>query len=238
MIEIAASILAADFTQLGAQLREAFTAGVSRVHVDVMDGQFVPNLSMGPEVLAAVRSTADAFGATVAAHLMIVQPERFVSTFIEAGAHRIIVHVESALHLVSTLQRIRQLGAAPAVAIDPSTSLVMLDEILAEVDLVLVMGVEPGFGGQRLHPASLEKIGRLRHMLAERSLEKVEIAVDGGVHVETIAAVAEAGVNYVVVGSALFNAHASVTENLRALRKAAGQAAPVSEREGTGRMPS
>ncbi|MEO8261531.1 MAG: ribulose-phosphate 3-epimerase [Pseudolysinimonas sp.] len=238
MIEIAASILSADFTQLGAQLREAFTAGVARVHVDVMDGQFVPNLSMGPEVLAAVRSTADAFGATVTAHLMIVQPERFVSTFVEAGAHRIIVHVESALHLLSTLQRIRQLGAAPAVAIDPSTSLVMLDEILAEVDLVLVMGVEPGFGGQRLHPASLEKIGRLKQMLAERRLERVEIAVDGGVHVETIGAVAKAGVNYAVVGSALFNSHSSVTENLRALREAASRSVPVHEPTETERMPS
>ena len=213
MIEIAASILSADFNQLGAQLREAFAAGVSRVHVDVMDGQFVPNLSMGPEVLKAVRSTADLVGATVTAHLMIVQPERFLAMFVDNGAHRIIVHIESAPHLSSTLQRIRELGAGPAVAVNPSTPLVLLEEILAEVDLVLLMGVEPGFGGQRFQTATLQRIVEVKRMLAARSLDGIEIAVDGGVHADTIAAVAQAGASYVVVGSALFNSQASVTEN-------------------------
>lgn len=230
MIELAASILSADFRQLGAQLGEAFSAGALIVHVDVMDGQFVPNLSIGPEVLSAVRSAADAFGATVAAHLMIVQPERFVSTFIAAGAHRIIVHVESARHPLSTLRCIRELGAMSAVAINPTTPLVMLEDLLAEVDLVLAMSVEPGFGKQAFMPTSLERIACIRRMLTERNLESVAIAVDGGVHKDTIASVASAGANYAVVGSALFDSKASITENVRALREAARQA-PLRTRE-------
>jgi ribulose-phosphate 3-epimerase len=219
-VKIAASILSADFNCLGAQLREAFTAGISAVHVDVMDGQFVPNLSMGPEVLKAVRSSADAFGAMVTVHLMIVQPERFLATFIENGAHRVIVHVEATQHLFSTLRRIRDLGAAPAVAINPSTPLVALEELLTEVDLVLLMSVEPGFAGQPFRPATLQRVMRLKRMLAAHSLDRVEIAVDGGIHAGTIAAVVEAGASYVVVGSALFNSQASVTDNLCGLRNA------------------
>ena len=227
MIEIAASILSADFKRLGDQLSEAFSAGISMVHVDVMDGQFVQNLSMGPEVLKAVRSCADAVGAIVTVHLMIVQPERFVGTFIDSGAHRVIVHVECGQRLCSTLQRIRELGATPAVAINPTTPLVMLEELLAEVALIMIMGVEPGFGGQRFRPATLERIVRVKHMLATRGLHAVEIAVDGGINADTIAAVAEAGASYMVVGSALFNSRASVAENLRALHDAVSLSAPA-----------
>jgi ribulose-phosphate 3-epimerase len=222
MIELAASILSANFAELGAELRAAFAAGVSRVHVDVMDGQFVPNLSMGSDVVKAVHGVAHASGGCIAVHLMIVQPERFLASFVEAGAQRIIVHVENGGPLTRTLQRIRELGAEPAVAINPSTPLLMLEEVLHEVDSVLVMSVEPGFGGQRFDPHSLGKIARLRRMLDERGLEGVSIAVDGGINAETIAKVARAGAHCAIAGSAIFNAHASVADNVRVLREAAG----------------
>src|SRR6185295_1068790 len=137
MIEIAASILSADFSRLGEQLRDCFAAGVSRIHVDVMDGQFVPNLSMGPDVLRAVRQVADEAGAKVAAHLMINDPQRFVARFIEAGAQRISVHVENAPLLMRTLMQIRELGAESAVAINPATPLAALEEVLGSVSSVL-----------------------------------------------------------------------------------------------------
>ena len=221
MTEIAASVLSADFGALGAQLEQTFAAGVSRVHVDVMDGQFVPNLSMGPEVLKAVRRTADGHGATVSVHLMIVQPERFIQTFVEAGAHRITVHLENAPTLTRTLTRIKELGAEAAVAINPATPLVMLEEVLPYVSSVLVMSVDPGFGGQRFNPNSLRKIERLRSLLAQTGHGSVAISVDGGINSETIAAVARAGADCVVAGSAIYNTHGSIADNVRALRAAA-----------------
>jgi ribulose-phosphate 3-epimerase len=222
MIELAASVLAADFTQLGTQLREAFAAGVPRVHVDVMDGQLVPNLSMGPEVLRAVRQIADEVGANVGAHLMIVQPERFLEAFVKAGAHGIMVHLENSPQLTRTLEHIHELGAEASVAINPATPLVLLEEVLDYVSSVLVMSVDPGFGGQRFHPQSLGKITRLRRMLDESGRSQVQIAVDGGVNVETIAAVQRAGANYAIAGSAIFGRHGSISQNVRALRAAAG----------------
>lgn len=221
MTELAASVLSADFGALGAQLEETFAAGVSRVHVDVMDGQFVPNLSMGPEVLRAVRKAADRHGATVSVHLMIVQPERFIQTFVEAGAQRITVHLENAAALTRTLARIKELGAEPSVAINPATPLVMLEEVIGHVSSVLVMSVDPGFGGQRFHPQSLSKIARLRSMLARADLNGVAISVDGGINTETIGPVARAGADCVVAGSAIYNTRGSIADNVRALRAAA-----------------
>jgi ribulose-phosphate 3-epimerase len=221
MIEIAASVLSADFSQLGTQLRECFAAGLSRVHVDVMDGQFVPNLSMGPDVLRAVRKVADEAGATVSAHLMIVQPERFIAKFVEAGAHRVSVHVENAPLLARTLNHIHELGAQPSVAINPATPLVMLENVLDLVSSVLVMSVDPGFGGQRFNPSSLSKIERLRKMLDERGRRDVAITVDGGVNTDTIGAISRAGAGCAVSGSGIFNSHGSVAENIAALRAAA-----------------
>lgn len=221
MIELAASVLSADFSQLGKQLREAFDAGVSRVHVDVMDGQFVPNLSMGPEVLRAVRSVADTVGARVGVHLMIVQPERFLKAFVEAGAQRLIVHVENAPLLARTLSHIRELGAEASVAINPATPLVMLEQVLDQVSSVLVMSVDPGFGGQPFNPTILDKISRLRSLLEQRKLAHVAIAVDGGVNTDSIRAVARAGADCAIVGSGIFNAHGSVAQNVAALRRAA-----------------
>lgn len=221
MIELAASILSADFTQLGTQLHDACVAGVCRVHVDVMDGQFVPNLSMGPEVVRAVRSVVGGRGAELAVHLMIVQPERFLETFAEAGADTLIVHVENAPLLLRTLQRIRELGMKAAVAINPATPLGSLEEVLPEVAWVLLMSVDPGFGGQVFQPSAVGKIERLRRMLLERGLEGVGIAVDGGINASTIASVARAGASSAIAGSAIFNTHGSVADNVRALREAA-----------------
>lgn len=221
MIELCASVLSADFSRLGDQLREAFAAGVRRVHVDVMDGQFVPNLSMGPEVLRAVRRVSDEAGAKVAVHLMIVQPERFLEAFIEAGAQRVIVHLENAPHLTRTLARIRELGAEASVALNPATPVGMLEEVVSHVSSVLVMSVDPGFGGQRFHPDSARKIERLRRLLDERGLSRVGISVDGGVNAATIGIVARAGASCAVAGSAIFNDHASIADNVQALATAA-----------------
>ncbi len=220
MIDLAASILSADFTQLGSQLHEACAAGVCRVHVDVMDRQFVPNLSMGPEVVRAVRSVVEGRGTELAVHLMIVQPERFLEAFAEAGADTLIVHVENAPLLLRTLQRIRELGLKAAVALNPATPLSSLEEVLPEVAWVLVMSVDPGFGGQAFQPSALGKIERLRRILRERGLEAVGIAVDGGINASTIAAVARAGASSAIAGSAIFNTHASVADNVSALRAA------------------
>jgi ribulose-phosphate 3-epimerase len=221
MIELAASVLSADFSRLGDQLREAFAAGVRRVHVDVMDGQFVPNLSMGPEVLRAIRRVSDEAGAKVAVHLMIVQPERFLEAFVAAGAHRLVVHLENAPQLTRTLARIRELGAEASVALNPATPLCMLEEVVQHVSSVLVMSVDPGFGGQRFNPDSPKKIERLRRMLDDRGLGRVAIAVDGGVNATTIGAVARAGASCAVAGSAIFNDHASVADSVQALATAA-----------------
>jgi ribulose-phosphate 3-epimerase len=221
MIEIAASVLAADFAQLGDQLAQAFAAGISRVHVDVMDGIFVPNLSMGPEVLRAIRRIADPAQATVTTHLMIVDPERYLQAFVQAGAQRVAVHVEGAPLLARTLDRIRELGAHPTVVINPATPLLMLEEALDLVECVLVMSVDPGFGGQAFKPATLGKISRLRHMLAERGLERIGIAVDGGITPQNIGAVAAAGAKYAVCGTSVFDKRATIAQNVRALHEAA-----------------
>jgi ribulose-phosphate 3-epimerase len=220
MIEIAASVLAADFTKLGAQLGEAFAAGISRVHVDVMDGIFVPNLSMGPGVLRAIRTAADRAKATVTAHLMIVEPERYLEAFIQAGAQRIAVHVEGTPQLARTLDRIRELGAHPTVVLNPATPLVMLEEALEMVECVLVMSVDPGFGGQTFKTSSLSKISRLRRILTERGLDHVGIAVDGGVSAQNIGTIAAAGANYAVCGTAIFDKRATIAQNVRALQDA------------------
>jgi ribulose-phosphate 3-epimerase len=221
VIELAASVLNADFSRLGDQLREVFAAGVRRVHVDVMDGQFVPNLSMGPDVVRAIRRVSDEAGAKVAVHLMIVQPERFLEAFVAAGAHSLVVHLENAPQLTRTLARIRELGAEASVALNPATPLVMLEEVVQHVSSVLVMSVDPGFGGQRFNPDSPKKIARLRRMLDDRGLGRVGISVDGGVNASTIGAVARAGASCAVAGSAIFNEHTSVADSVQALATAA-----------------
>lgn len=221
MIEIAPSILSADFARLGQQVTDALACGVKRIHVDVMDGVFVPNISMGPHVVKCLKPVVEAAGAIMETHLMIEQPERYLADFVKAGSSLVTVHVETCPHLHRTLQQIRELGAKVGVTLNPATPLVALEEVLSDVDLMLVMTVNPGFGGQEFIPASLEKIARLRQMLDDRKLGHVPIEIDGGVHPGTIAAAAKAGAAIAVAGSAVFNSRGSVKDNLEALLTAA-----------------
>ncbi len=219
-IQIAASILSADFSRLGEEAAQAFEAGVRSIHVDIMDGHFVPNLSMGSQVVRSLRPIADKYDALLHVHLMVENPDSYLADFADAGANSLIVHVETCPHLYRTIQEIRALGVRPGVALNPATPLLALQEILSEIDIVLIMSVEPGFGGQELIPSSLDKIARLRRVLTERGLDQVLIAVDGGIHSQTAGPVAEAGATVLVAGSAIFNAHGSVADNLRELRAA------------------
>jgi ribulose-phosphate 3-epimerase len=219
-LKIAPSILSADFTRLGEQIREAEEGGADWIHVDVMDGHFVPNITIGPLIAAAARR---ATRLPIDVHLMIEQPERYVDAFADAGADYITVHVEATPHVHRAVQQIRAKGARPGVTLNPATPVESIAEILPYVDLVLVMSVNPGFGGQSYIPTSTAKIARIRRMLDERGLRHVELEVDGGVSPETVAEVAGAGASVVVAGSAVYNAHAPVAENLRAIRRAAGR---------------
>jgi ribulose-phosphate 3-epimerase len=221
-VEIAPSILSADFLRLGAQVSEALEAGVRRIHVDVMDGHFVPNLSMGPPVVAALRPLAERAGAVLEVHLMIAEPDRYLDAFSHAGATAMTVHVEACPHLHRTVHAIRGLAAQPGVAINPATPVAALDEILPDVDVALVMSVDPGFGGQAFIPGTIDKVARLRAELVRRGLEHVEIEVDGGVEPENIRALMDAGMTIAVAGSSVFDLRASVGASLRALRAACG----------------
>ena len=218
--QIAPSILAADFGRLGEEVQAALEAGISRIHVDVMDGHFVPNISMGPVVVEALYPLADRFGALIETHLMIAEPDRYLDDFARAGARAMTVHVEACPHLHRTVGHIRERGGQPGVALNPATPLVALEEILPEVEVALVMSVNPGFGGQPFIPGSVDKIARLRALLGERGLERVAIEVDGGIDARTIGPCARAGATIMVAGSAVFNARAPVAENLRILRSA------------------
>jgi ribulose-phosphate 3-epimerase len=215
--QFAASILSADFCRLGEQVEEAMMAGIRLIHVDVMDGLFVPNLSVGPDIVKALQALKKKYGAQIHAHLMITDPDRYITNFVQAGADGIIVHVETCPHLLQTIRNIRSLGALAGLALNPTTPLLMLEEILEEVDLILIMSVEPGFGGQEFIQTSLDKIERLRKLLIHRHLEHVKIAVDGGIHLPIAAAVAKAGAHTLVVGSEIFNSRATVSENIQAL---------------------
>jgi ribulose-phosphate 3-epimerase len=221
-VEIAPSFLTVDLTRLGDQIGEALQAGAERIHVDVMDGRFVPNLTFGPLVVNALRPLTEAAGALMEAHLMIEEPESLIPDFAEAGADLITVHVETCPHLNRTVQQIKSLGLKAGVTLNPATPLVALKEVLGEVDLVLIMSVNPGFGGQTFLPGATERIGRLRQMLRDRNLDHVDLEVDGGINPYTVGEAVAAGANVLVAGSSIFNLQDSVTENLSALREAAG----------------
>jgi ribulose-phosphate 3-epimerase len=222
-VKIAPSLLTADLTRLGAQVEEAIQAGADAIHVDVMDGQFVPNLTFGPLIVAALKPIVQPAGIPLDVHLMVETPEHLIPEFAKAGADILTVHVETCPHLHRTLQQIKELGVQAGVTLNPATPLVTLEEILPEVDLILIMSVNPGFGGQSYIQTSTEKIARLRRMLDERGLSRVELEVDGGLKTSNIARIAAAGATMLVVGSAVFNAQASVAENMADLRQALDQ---------------
>ncbi|MGH7174409.1 MAG: ribulose-phosphate 3-epimerase [Gemmataceae bacterium] len=215
-IKLAPSILAADFTRLGEQVREAEQAGADRIHVDVMDGQFVPNISMGPIVVKALRPITKL---PLEVHLMIEQPIRFVDAFAEAGADSLLVHVENAANLHRTVQHIKALGKKAGVVLNPATSPVAVAEILPDVDLILVMTVNPGFGGQKFIAAMLDKVGRVRRMI-DQTKRDIELEVDGGIDAETTTPVVAAGARVLVAGSAIFGAADGVAAAMNRLRTA------------------
>ena len=219
-VEISPSFLTADLTRLGDEIQAALQAGVERIHVDVMDGQFVPNLTFGPLVVAAIRPLTLAAGTLLEVHLMIEQPENLINEFVQAGAQLIIVHVETCPHLNRTIQQIKDLGVKAGVTLNPATPLVVLEEVLNEVDQVLVMSVNPGFGGQAYIPSSTNKIARLRRRLQERNLDHIALEVDGGINPGNAAEVVSAGADVLVAGSAIYNSKASVAQNIAALRQA------------------
>jgi len=220
---LAPSILSADFTRLGAQVEEALSAGVEVIHVDVMDGHFVPNISIGPLIVRALRPLADRYGATLDVHLMITQPERYLADFARAGADVMTVHVEASPHLHRTVQAIRELGVRAGVTLNPATPLVALEEILPDVDLVLVMSVSPGFGGQSYIPGSTARIRRLRAML-DAIGSAAELEVDGGIKPDNAVEVAAAGATLLVAGSAVFGGPRAIAENVAAFRAALDEA--------------
>ena len=202
-VKIAPSILSADFGRLAEEVRAAEAAGADLIHVDVMDGRFVPNITIGPLVVEAVKKATTL---PLDVHLMIVEPERYVQDFVKAGADILTVHQETSPHLHRTLQQIRAAGAKPAVALNPSTPLVTIEEILPEVAQVLLMSVNPGFGGQSFIASTVDKVRRLRHLLHARSLGHVDIEIDGGINAETAKLVVAAGATVLVAGNAVFKA--------------------------------
>jgi ribulose-phosphate 3-epimerase len=200
MFEIAPSILSADFTKLGEEIRAVEAGGATILHVDVMDGQFVPNITIGLPVVKSIRKFTDM---TIDCHLMIEEPGRYAASFVEAGADMVSVHVEADVHLQRTLVAIREAGGKAGIAINPGTPLVALEEALPFADFVLLMSVNPGFGGQGFISTSVNKLERLRQMIRDRGLQ-TRIEIDGGIDAENIGKIVESGAEIIVAGSAVF----------------------------------
>jgi ribulose-phosphate 3-epimerase len=215
-IEIVPSILSADFARLGEQVQEAAQSGAGRIQVDVMDGHFVPNITVGPLIIEAIRPFSTV---PIEAHLMIERPELYIPQFAKAGADYIIVHVEACIHLHRTIQQIHDEGKLAGVALNPATPLVALEEILPYADMILVMTVNPGFGGQEFIPTMLAKIRRLKAMMEEHHVD-LDIEVDGGIHEATIADAVAAGANLLVAGSAVYGTPDGVPAAIKRLRAA------------------
>lgn len=217
MAIIVPSILSADFTRLGEQVHEAEAAGAQRIQIDVMDGHFVPNITMGPMVVEAVRRSTSA---TLEAHLMITNPQEYIETFAKAGADVIIVHQEVCPHLHRVLKQIKDTGKQAGVALNPSTPVFLLQDMFSFLDLILVMTINPGFGGQEFIPETLPKIAQARQIIDHRGLH-CDVEVDGGMHEGTIPRAVQAGANLLVAGSAVYNNQESVEQALHRLRQAA-----------------
>jgi ribulose-phosphate 3-epimerase len=229
MIQIAPSILSADFGRLGEQVAAAEAGGADCIHCDVMDGHYVPNITIGPLVVEAVRRSTSL---PIDVHLMIEQPERYIPAFVAAGADSLSVHGEPCPHLHRTIQQIHELGARASVALNPAMPLNTLDEILDDLDMVLLMTVNPGFGGQSFIEASLGKVRRLREMARRCGKDALDIEVDGGINAETVGRVVAAGANVLVAGSAIFGrdgfvSPSEVASRIRGLRQAAKRKKPV-----------
>ena len=214
MVKIAPSILSADFARLGEEIKEAERAGADLIHVDIMDGHFVPNITIGPPVVKAIKK---ATGLPLDVHLMIEEPDRFIDDFVKAGADILTVHSEASTHLNRTLNYIKSKGIRSGVSLNPSTPLNVLDFVLSDVDMVLIMSVNPGFGGQEFIPQTLGKIKMIKDIIKEKKY-KVEIEVDGGVTTENAPDVVKAGADILVMGNAFFNSK-SYAEVVKAVRK-------------------
>ena len=215
-MKLAPSVLAADFVRLGEQVAEVARAGADRLHVDVMDGVFVPNISMGPLVVEALKRASDL---PLEVHLMIVEPDRHLEAFAEAGAHSLIVHQETCPHLHRSVQRVKALGLKAGVAINPATPVPLLDEILPELDLALVMTVNPGFGGQAFIARTLDKVRMLAARIQDWSLA-CELEVDGGIDAQTAPRVRRAGATVAVAGTAVFAHPDGIAAGAKALLEA------------------
>ena len=215
MVKIAPSILSADFSRLLEHVKEVESAGVDYLHVDVMDGHFVPNISFGAPILKSLKGKTNLF---MDVHLMIENPDLYIGDFVDAGADLINVHVEASTHIHRTIQLIKSYGIKAAVTLNPGTPLVVLEEILPELDMVLLMSVNPGFGGQSYIKATTDKIRRLKAMIDEKGL-KCDIQVDGGINLTNVKEVIEAGANIFVAGSAIFNTE-NIAETVKAFRNA------------------